>query len=104
MRILDVLSTLSALGGLPSLVDTVKKGARYAITWLRRPQRRVPACDPDGAPAEPAHATRGRTADPGGIEVAASYPWATGDAPNTIIGTDQYVSGDTPQGTRRALC
>jgi hypothetical protein len=42
MRILDVLSTLSALGGLPSLVNTVKKYARYAITWLRRPQRRFP--------------------------------------------------------------
>jgi hypothetical protein len=38
MRILDVLSTLSALGGLSSLVNTVKKCARYAITWLRRPQ------------------------------------------------------------------
>lgn len=42
MRTLDVLSALSALGGLPSLVNTVKKCARYAIRWLRRGQRRFP--------------------------------------------------------------
>jgi hypothetical protein len=36
MRTLDVISALSALGGLPSLVNTVKRCARFAITWLRR--------------------------------------------------------------------
>jgi hypothetical protein len=62
-----VMSTLSALGGLPSLVNTVKKCARYAITWLRRPR--------------PMHGPL--------------------DVPNTIIATDQCVSGEAPQGTRR---
>jgi hypothetical protein len=39
MRTLDVISALSALGGLPSLVNTLKKCARFAITWLRRGNR-----------------------------------------------------------------
>jgi hypothetical protein len=39
MRTLDVISALSALGGLPSLVNTVKRCARFAIAWLRRGNR-----------------------------------------------------------------
>jgi hypothetical protein len=36
MRTLDVISALSALGGLPSLVNTVKRCARFTLAWLRR--------------------------------------------------------------------
>ena len=40
MRTLDVISALSALGGLPSLVNTVKRCARFAIAWLRRMEKK----------------------------------------------------------------
>ncbi len=41
MRAIDVISGLSALGGLSSFLNTAKKFTRYAITWLRRPQLRL---------------------------------------------------------------
>jgi hypothetical protein len=100
MRILDVLSTLSALGGLGSLVNTVKKCARYAITWLRRPQRRFPLAILMGG-------LRSLLTLPGcaplilGESKSLPHMRRPLDAPNPKIATDQYVSGDAPQGTRR---
>ncbi len=41
MRAIDVISALSALGGLPSFLNVAKKCTCYAITWLRRPPPRL---------------------------------------------------------------
>jgi hypothetical protein len=98
--LLSARETQSALGGLGSLVNTVKKCARYATTWLRRPQRRFPLAILMGG-------LRSLLVLPGcapltlGESKSLPHMHRPLDAPNTIIATDQHVSGDAPQGTRR---